>query len=89
MCVCSHQKRNLHGAQKQKDQVYPLHVQKKIHSGTDPCLSCECDFCMNYMSICAESGTKNKLGWHFGQAVAANTSFSEPAGRNFGFLGTW
>ena len=50
---------------------------KKIHSGTDPCLSCENDFCMNYMSTCAESGTKNELCQHFGQIVAANTSFSE------------
>ena len=51
---------------------------EKIHSGTDPCLSCESDFCMNYMSMCAKSGLKNQLCWHLGQVVAANTSFPEP-----------
>ena len=30
-----------------KHEGYPLHIQKKIHSGTDPCLSCESDFCLS------------------------------------------
>ena len=65
---------------------------KKMRSGTDPCLSCESDFYMNYMSMCAKSGLKNELCRHLGQVVAANTSFPEPAvllDENFGFLGTW
>ena len=62
-----------------KHQGYPLHVQKNIYRGTDPCLSCESRFCMNYMSMCAKSGLRNELCRHLGQVVAANTSFPEPA----------
>ena len=83
-----------------KHQCYPLHVQKKkqkhththTHNSTDPCFSCESNFCMNYMSMSAKSGLKNELCRHLGQVVAAKTSFPELAvllDKNFGFLVTW
>ena len=63
--------------------IKAIHImfKKKLHSGTDPCLSCKSDFCMNCMSMCAKSGLKNVLCRHLGQVVAANTSFPEPVVR--------
>ena len=37
---------------------------KKINSGTNPYPFCESDFYMNYMSMCAKSGLRNKLCRH-------------------------
>ena len=52
-----------------KHQGYLLYVQKKTkkkkkHSGTNPCLCCESDFCTNYMSMFAKSGSKNEKYRH-------------------------
>ena len=62
-----------------KHQSCPLHVQKKMHSDTDPCLSCESNFCMNYIYVSAfRTGCCSK--YFFSRACCS-------AGRNFGFLG--
>ena len=70
-----------------KHQCYPLHVQKKIHSGTDSCLSCESDFCMNYM--CAKSGLKSGIRTSCCSTKYLFSRACFSARRNFGFLGTW
>ena len=56
---------------------YPLHVQKHIHGTKEPKNFCENEVCMQFMSVCHNSGLQNELCRHLKSASAKNSFFPE------------
>ena len=56
---------------------YPLHVQKHIHGTKEPKNFCENEVCIQFMSVCHNSGLQNELCRHLKSASAKNSFFPE------------
>ena len=56
---------------------YPLHIQKNIHGTKEPKVFCENEACMQFMSVCHNSGSQNELCGHLKSGSAKNSFFPE------------